>query len=64
MYLLREQLHSSYPQIGEKLGGRDHSTVIYGCDKIASAIEEDDQLRRDVVTIRERLYSEPAAISH
>jgi chromosomal replication initiator protein len=61
MYLLREQLHDSYPQIGQTLGGRDHTTVMYGCDKIATAIEEDDQLRRDVVTIRERLYREPAA---
>jgi len=64
MYLLRKQLDSSYPQIGQLLGGRDHTTVIYGCDKIATAIEEDDQLRRDVVTIRERLYREPAAVSH
>jgi chromosomal replication initiator protein len=64
MYLLREQLHTSYPQIGKTLGGRDHTTVMYGCDKITTAIEEDDQLRRDVVTIRERLYREPAAVSH
>ncbi len=64
MYLLREQLHCSYPQIGQLLGGRDHTTVIYGCDKIATAIEEDDQLRRDVVTVRERLYRKPAAVSY
>jgi chromosomal replication initiator protein len=64
MYLLREQLESSYPRIGQILGGRDHTTVIYGCDKIATSIEQDDQLRRDVVTIRERLYREPASISH
>jgi chromosomal replication initiator protein len=64
MYLLREQLDCSYPQIGQMLGGRDHTTVMYGCEKIATAIEEDDQLRRDVVRIRERLYGQPVAVAH
>jgi len=63
MYLLREQLDCSYPRIGQLLGGRDHSTVMYGCDKISAAIEENDQLRRDVITIREHIYREPATSS-
>ena len=56
MYLMREELHCSYPQIGGFLGGRDHSTIVYGRDKVALGIEEDDQLRRDVLAIKERLY--------
>jgi chromosomal replication initiator protein len=56
MYLLREELHCSLPQIGEILGGRDHTTILYGCEKITAGIEEVDQLRRDVLTVRERLY--------
>jgi chromosomal replication initiator protein len=56
MYLMREELHCSYPQIGTILGGRDHSTILYGRDKIAVGIEEDDQLRRDMLAIKERLY--------
>jgi chromosomal replication initiator protein len=56
MYLLREELHCSFPQIGEILGGRDHTTVLYGCDKVTIGIEEDDQLRRDVVSIKEQLF--------
>jgi chromosomal replication initiator protein len=64
MYLMREELHCSLPHIGEILGGRDHTTILYGCDKIGVAIEEDDDLRRDVLTIRERLYKNQATAAH
>ena len=56
MYLLREEANISLPQIGNALGGRDHTTVIYGCEKIADLLERDDRLRRQVVDIREQLY--------
>jgi chromosomal replication initiator protein len=58
MYLLREEAHISLPAIGKTLGGRDHTTVMYGCDKIADLLERDDQLRRQVVEIRENLYGQ------
>lgn len=57
MYLLREIGNISLPQIGEALGGRDHTTVIYGCEKIADMLERDDRLRRRVLEIRENLYN-------
>lgn len=57
MYLSREETRASLPQIGLALGNRDHTTVLYGCEKIATLIEEDPQLRREVMTIRERLYN-------
>lgn len=62
MYLLREEADISLPQIGEALGGRDHTTVMYGCGKVADLIEEDDRLRRQVVDIRDVIYgqSQPA----
>lgn len=56
MYLLREEANISLPQIGDTLGGRDHTTVMYGCDKIADLLERDDRLRRKVIEIREQLY--------
>lgn len=56
MYLLREEAHCSLPQIGEALGGRDHTTVMYGCDKVAEMLESDDRLRRQVIEIREQIY--------
>jgi chromosomal replication initiator protein len=56
MYLLREESNISLPSIGETLGGRDHTTIMYGCHKIADLLERDDQLRRQVLEIRENLY--------
>ena len=56
MYLIREDTDSSLPEIGDILGGRDHTTVMYGCDKIGDLIETDDGLRRQVKSIREQLY--------
>jgi chromosomal replication initiator protein len=56
MYLLREEANISLPQIGEAIGGRDHTTVMYACDKIADMIERDDRLRRQLIQIREQLY--------
>ena len=63
MYLLREELHCSLPQIGAILGGRDHTTALYGHEKIAIGIEENDQLRRDVLTIKEQLYRERVPVA-
>ena len=59
MYLLREESNISLPQIGETLGGRDHTTVMYACDKVADLIERDDRLRRQVIEIREQIYGQP-----
>ena len=58
MYLMREELKSSYPMIGSKLGGRDHTTAIYACEKIGKEIENDENLEQDLNLIKERLYSE------
>jgi chromosomal replication initiator protein len=58
MYLMREESNISLPLIGETLGGRDHTTIMYGCDKIADLLERDDRLRRQVIEIRETLYGQ------
>lgn len=57
MYLLREIGNESLPQIGETLGGRDHTTVMYACEKVADLIERDDHFRRQVFQIRDQLYN-------
>jgi chromosomal replication initiator protein len=61
MYILREEADISFPQIGEILGGRDHTTVIYGCEKINDLMETDDSLRKKIIKIREGLYG-PIAV--
>jgi len=60
MYLLREEANVSLPQIGEALGGRDHTTVMYGCEKISDLLEQDARFKRQVLEIKERLYGSQA----
>ena len=57
MYLLREELKSSYPFIGAKLGGRDHTTAIYSYEKIYKEKEDNESLEDELNLIRQRLYS-------
>jgi chromosomal replication initiator protein len=59
MYLLREEANFSLPQIGQALGGRDHTTVMYACNKVADLLERDDRLRRQVIKVREQIYGRP-----
>ena len=56
MYLLRQEANCSLPQIGETLGGRDHTTVMYACQKVEDLLERDDRLRRQVIEVKEQLY--------
>ena len=55
MYLAREETAASLLEIGKALGGRDHSTILYGYQKISSLAEE-DSLRRELLSIKELLY--------
>ncbi|MDP3793784.1 MAG: chromosomal replication initiator protein DnaA, partial [Candidatus Uhrbacteria bacterium] len=57
MYLLREEIKCSFPAIGEHIGGRDHTTAMHACGKISDLLKQDEQLKRDLLMIRERLYS-------
>ncbi len=61
MYLIREETGASLPEIGQILGGRDHTTILYGCEKIEAQIETDEQLRRDWLAIKGRLAESPKA---
>jgi len=56
MYLLREETDASLPQIGAELGGRDHTTVLYGCERVRARLEHDDQLKRELMSLRGQLY--------
>ncbi|MEJ5241282.1 MAG: chromosomal replication initiator protein DnaA [Anaerolineales bacterium] len=62
MYLLREEANASLPQIGEALGGRDHTTVMYAIEKVREMIERDDLLRRQVIQIRQQIYGQSAVV--
>ena len=56
MYLAREETDSSLPQIGKALGDRDHTTILYGCDRVEDLIETNPSLRREVLEIKARLF--------
>jgi len=56
MYLMRELLKLSYPHIGEKLGKRDHTTVIHAYEKISKEIGQNSGLNQKVLLLKERLY--------
>jgi chromosomal replication initiator protein len=58
MYLMREETEAPLMRIGEALGGRDHSTVLHGCEKIEREMAENDDFRRDVGALREMLYAD------
>ena len=57
MYLLREDLKSSFPFIGEKLGKKDHTTVIHACKKITKELKDNPSLDDELHIIRENMYS-------
>ncbi|MEM7128926.1 MAG: chromosomal replication initiator protein DnaA [Chloroflexota bacterium] len=59
MYLLREENALSLPSIGEYLGGRDHSTVRHGVDKINNDIEKNDVVKHQIMALREQIYAAP-----
>jgi chromosomal replication initiator protein len=57
MFLLREENGLSLPAIGDYLGGRDHTTIRHGVEKITTDLERDEALRRDLTILREKVYT-------
>ena len=52
MYILREDFQVSYPAIGQKLGGRDHTTVIHSCEKIKNDVKGNPDLEEEITQVR------------
>lgn len=61
MYLMRQEINCSQAQIGDELGGRDHSTVIHACDKIAHVVDNNPILKRQVDEIKRLICSRQKA---
>ena len=57
MYLLRNELNYSFPRIGKELGGKDHTTIIHGCDKIQRELAKNEDLQKEITQIKEQLYA-------
>lgn len=56
IYLMRSELNYSYPGIGERLGGRDHTTAMHAFEKIKKELETNERLIEDINHIKELLY--------
>lgn len=56
MYLLREEAKLSLVDVGQHVGGRNHSTVIYGCDRIAREVGRRGRVKQDVQAIKQMIY--------
>jgi chromosomal replication initiator protein len=57
MYLLRHECNLSYPEIGRKMGGKDHSTIMHGCEKVQKNISTDNRLKDDINFIKEKIFT-------
>lgn len=55
MYLSRELTDASLPKIGQEFGGKDHTTVMHACDKIARQIKTDTEIKSAVSDLRQML---------
>lgn len=58
MYLMREEMKSSFPSIGEKFGGRDHTTAIHSCEKVGKELLINSELHEEIRRIREKIFHE------
>ncbi len=56
MYLLREDLMNSYPNIGQKFGHKDHSTIIHAYKKISELLKKNEKFNNEIKQIRNILY--------
>jgi chromosomal replication initiator protein len=57
MYLLREELKASFPFIGRKFGGKDHTTAIHAWKKISKELKNNENLVEELINIREKIFS-------
>lgn len=57
MYLLRKELNCSFPFIGQKFGGKDHTTVMHSCEKISKEIKNNESLKEEIELIKQFILS-------
>lgn len=57
MYMLRNELHLSFPKIAKELGRKDHTTAIHSVEKIERELQSDESIKEALSQIREKLYA-------
>ncbi len=58
MYLIREEIGSSFPNIGQELGGRDHTTAMHAYEKVKKLVLENDKIKQDIFLLKQKLYND------
>ena len=56
MYIIRKELETSLPSIGEMFGGRDHTTVMHSVEKIDKEVIASESLRLDLEALKKKIY--------
>lgn len=59
MFLMRQEANTSFPTIGQELGGRDHTTAMHACNKIAKEIIDNERIKQEIESIKQLLYNVP-----
>jgi len=57
MYLMKEMTRTPFMSIGEFLGGRDHTTIMHGVEKISEDIKKQEKTKQDIVNIKQLIYA-------
>ncbi len=57
MYLMRDELKSSFPSIGQELGGRDHTTAMHAYTKIKNNLDQDEKLKQDITILKQKIFN-------
>jgi len=57
MFLMREEINTSFPTIGQEFGGRDHTTAIHACNKVSHEIKQDQRKKQEIDSLKQLLYS-------
>lgn len=57
MFLLREELKNSFPFIGRRFGGKDHTTAIHSYGKVLKELKKNEQLKEELELIKQRIFS-------
>jgi chromosomal replication initiator protein len=60
MFLCRKYTRRSFPDLANRLGGKHHTTILYGAERITELLQADESLRRDVAEIEKNLRGAPA----
>lgn len=57
MYIMRQELKTSYPTIGYELGKRDHTTAMHAFGKISKEVESNERMQQEIEMIKQKIYS-------